>query len=107
MWQPCFVMPTSLNKSTFRAIKNISIRAKCDVPQCSMRGGEENDEFPPKISANWREFRAALIAGSVESHEKAKQTAYRTGHWAHAVSCCSSFSCVFSFLCLIKMFLLF
>lgn len=48
---------------------------------------ESEDDFVPSgDGGDWREFRAALVAGSIEALEKTKRTAYRTGHWAHAVS---------------------
>lgn len=53
---------------------------------CQERPSSPDDESPPLISPNWREFRASLIAGSAQRHEQAKESAYRTGHWAHAVS---------------------
>lgn len=64
------------------------------VTGCNQQTGEPagenensaNDESPPLISKNWREFRAGLVAGSAQRHLQAKESAYRTGHWAHSVS---------------------
>lgn len=49
----------------------------------------DDDANNPEVSDDWREFRAALIAGSAEELERNKENAYRPGHWAHSV--CLSF----------------
>lgn len=53
-------------------------------------GDASPDPLQAVGSRDWREFRAALVAGSTEALEKAKETAYRTGHWAHSVRCFQS-----------------
>lgn len=45
----------------------------------------ESDPLESISKQDWREFRAALVVGSAEALEKSKETAYRTGHWAHPV----------------------
>lgn len=47
---------------------------------------DEERALPEDVmQREWREFRAALVAGSVEELERSKQTAHRPGHWAHPV----------------------
>lgn len=62
------------------------LRRRAPPSACERAPGPDPDNEPPPLSANWREFRAALVAGSVAKHEEAKRDAYRPGHWAHALS---------------------
>ena len=61
-------------------------RPTCCQTNTNGTDGSGKDEEPPVISKDWREFRATLVAGSVEKHENKKAAAHRTGHWAHPVS---------------------
>lgn len=56
-----------------------------DMKEPSANDSGEEAESPNIENRDWREFRAALVVGSVEALEKTKETAYRTGHWAHSV----------------------
>ncbi|CAN8075051.1 unnamed protein product [Agarophyton chilense] len=44
------------------------------------------NEQPDVPNRDWREFRAALVAGSVAALENTKNNAHRKGHWAHALA---------------------
>lgn len=63
-----------------------SLWRMCDASSTSP---EEPQDEPDALETirdrDWREFRAALVAGSTQALEEKKQTAYRKGHWAHPV----------------------
>lgn len=63
-------------------------RLRCRKAVLSMNANEDQGEEPQFSvqSRDWREFRAALVAGSLADLERAKEDAYRKGHWAHSVS---------------------
>ncbi|KAI0566811.1 hypothetical protein FGB62_6g326 [Gracilaria domingensis] len=52
----------------------------------STESEHSRDEQTNEPSQDWREFRAALIAGSQAALEDTKNKAYRKGHWAHALA---------------------
>lgn len=55
----------------------------CHITNPGEDSGDSDDT--PTVPGDWREFRAALVAGSAEKLERSKETAYRKGHWAHSV----------------------
>lgn len=97
---PLFVTPTSLTspiltrRQTSTGLSPRRLRFVCraqHTPEQSPHGRSDDpsgsdDETTPGLDPNWREFRAALVAGSVARHQELKRNAYRTGHWAHPVS---------------------
>lgn len=96
VWVPTKPSASLLHKSSQSS--TVSSRLRPAFPRCSQRTppeqptndahsqNDDSSEKPSKPSLNWREFRAALVAGSVARHQEAKRTAYRTDHWAHPVS---------------------
>lgn len=97
---PLFVTPTPLTspistrRQTSTGLSSRRLRFVCHAqhtPEQSSDGRSDdpsgsNDDTFQGLDQNWREFRAALVAGSVARHQELKRDAYRTGHWAHPVS---------------------
>lgn len=89
--QPSFTH-TLLKTTTFtqhRVLKRARVNKRhCySISFCASAGekSEANEEDDIPGIGDWREFRAALVAGSAEELQRKKEQAYRTGHWAHPV----------------------
>lgn len=81
----------SLSKTTTctqpRVLKRARIGSRQSISFCTSaeEKSDANEEDDIPNVGDWREFRAALIAGSAEELQRKKEQAYRTGHWAHPV----------------------
>lgn len=89
---PAFITPTALpflpsRSQGIPSIHSCTKRTRTHVAMCSQSpsSSDEPDPLGSISRRDWREFRAALVAGSAEALEQSKQKAYREGHWAHPV----------------------
>lgn len=63
----------------------LRLRPRALPRQCGTRAALD-DANGDVTGRDWREFRAALVAGSAEALARRKEGAYRAGHWAHPLA---------------------